>query len=418
MNINLKYNRTVKRRASLLLVVIITLVVVSTRLQAQNTGNCGGQNVTIPFTDVAAGNIFFCSIAQAYFSGLTSGTSATTYSPSSDVPREQMAAFITRTLDASLNRGSRRAALDQRWFAASPSVPLAITPVGDNPTMIKSDGTDLWVANGGQSAGTVSRVRASDGRLLETWTGAFSASGVLVALGRVFVTGKQANRIYMINPSQPPGAATVFATVGIGTEPVGIAFDGNRIWTANFGMSGGGGSVSIVTVLNGFGTGIIQASGFIHPNGILFDGANIWVTDLGDDSLKKLNSSGQPIQSTPVGGGPQSPVFDGMNIWVPNRFDNTITVVRAVGGLSGTVLATLSGNGLNGPMTVAFDGERILVTNFNTNSVSLWKATDLTPLGVALTAAVDDPTVRPFGACSDGINFWVTMLLGDKILRL
>lgn len=59
----------------------------------------------LPFTDL--GSTAFCAqIAEAYFTGLSNGTSATTYSPSANVPREQMAAFVTRTLDQSLLRGT------------------------------------------------------------------------------------------------------------------------------------------------------------------------------------------------------------------------------------------------------------------------------------------------------------------------
>jgi DNA-binding beta-propeller fold protein YncE len=87
---------------------------------------------------------------------------------------------------------------------------------------------------------------------------------------------------------------------------------------------------------------------------------------------------------------------------VPNQSTNTVTVVRAS---SGIVLATLTGNGLNQPVTAAFDGERILVTNFGGNSVSLWKAADLSPLGSVSTGA----STRPTGACSDGLNFWITL---------
>src|SRR5947207_15926635 len=39
-------------------------------------------------------------------------------------------------------------------------------------------------------------------------------------------------------------------------------------------------------------------------------------------------------------------------------------------GMVTTVLTTLSGNGLSGPVSAAFDGERILITNLG-NSVSL-----------------------------------------------
>jgi hypothetical protein len=99
------------RSAVILLLTIVVLLFTSSRLPA-DTGTCGGAMTTLPFTDVA-GNVFFCQIAEAYFSGLTNGTTPTTYSPSANVPREQMAAFITRTQDSALRRGSRRAALNQ-----------------------------------------------------------------------------------------------------------------------------------------------------------------------------------------------------------------------------------------------------------------------------------------------------------------
>ncbi len=82
---------------------------------------------------------------------------------------------------------SRRAILDQFWTSQNATV-LGLTTVGANPVSVRSDGVDLWVANP-NSGGTVSRVRGSDGRVLETWTGASLASGVLVAMGRIFVTG-------------------------------------------------------------------------------------------------------------------------------------------------------------------------------------------------------------------------------------
>src|SRR5438132_13405227 len=66
-----------------------------------DTGACNGTNITLPFLDVA-GNQFFCAIAAAYFTGITVGTGATTFTPGSLVTRDQMSAFVTRTLDYSL----------------------------------------------------------------------------------------------------------------------------------------------------------------------------------------------------------------------------------------------------------------------------------------------------------------------------
>ena len=93
-------NRRIALRASGLVALLVTVTVASSRMHAQepgspeDTGMCGGVTITLPFTDVM-GNPFFCQIAAAYFSGLTNGTSATTYTPSANLTREQMAAFVT-----------------------------------------------------------------------------------------------------------------------------------------------------------------------------------------------------------------------------------------------------------------------------------------------------------------------------------
>ena len=136
------------RSAGLLCLTILVLLLTSTRLPA-DTGTCGGAMTALPFTDVA-GNVFFCQIAEAYFSGLTNGTTPTTYSPSNGVSREQMAAFVTRTQDSALRRGSRNAALG-RW--GLPTRVVVAESVANGARQVKSDGADLWVAS--EAGGTV-----------------------------------------------------------------------------------------------------------------------------------------------------------------------------------------------------------------------------------------------------------------------
>jgi hypothetical protein len=392
-------------RASLVLALALTITAASTRLQA-DSGTCGGQLINLPFTDVA-GNAFFCQIAAAYFSGLTNGTTATTYSPTQNVTREQMAAFITRTQDSALRRGSRRAALKQ-WTQGAFSAG-GMTTVGAGPISVESDGADLWVAN--NTDGSVSRVRASDGKLLETWTAADSARGVLVARGRIFVAGYLApGKLYRIDPQQPAGDVTV-VTSDLGDFPLGITTDGNFIWTANT-----GGSVSKVDP--GDGDVTTFTTGFSTPSGILYDGAHVWVTEFSPGRLLKLNSDGTIAQTVNVGTGARYAIFDGTNIWVPNSVANTVTVVRVKDAQGNPlpaafVLTTLDGNGLLIPITAAFDGQRILITNSNSDSVSLWKATDLTPIGSFSSGT----NTNPFGACSDGLNFWVTLQDTNKLAR-
>jgi hypothetical protein len=151
MNTDYESNRSVRYRALLLSAALVTVTAISTQMRA-DTGTCGGASVTLPFTDVM-GNAFFCQIAEAYFSGLTNGTTATSYSPGNNVTRDQMAAFIARTQNSVLNRGSRRAALNQVWTTTphyditQGAGMLGTTTVDSAPVSVASDGADLWVAN-------------------------------------------------------------------------------------------------------------------------------------------------------------------------------------------------------------------------------------------------------------------------------
>ena len=363
-------------------------------------GLCG------PFTDVTDPS--FCgNLLEVYDLAITTGTTATTYSPGDPVNRLQMAIFLSRSADRMLQRASRRAALSQFWTTGIASG-LSATTVGTGPYLVESDGRDLWVANTQDS--TVSRVHGSDGRLLETWTGATQATGVLSALGRIFVTGNVGGpgRLYRIDPTASAGVVTTVATNlgGVtGGNPWGIGYDGSKIFTAN-----GSGSVSIVTpgVSPPWPVSTVT-TGFISPRGgFAYDGAHLWVTDIVGTLLKLDNGAGI-LQTVTVGSYPLYPVFDGENIWVPNAFDNSLSVVRAS---SGAVLATLTGNGISGPQVTAFDGERVLVTT-NNNVVSLWKAADLSPLGYVSTGVNTSPT----GACSDGVSFWITLNTANQLAR-
>ncbi len=363
-------------------------------------GLCG------PFTDVAADS--FCpAVLEIFTLGITTGTSPTTYDPTSNVNRLQMAAFLSRNVDGVLKRGSRRAALKQFWTIQGAAT-LGLTTVGNTPRLVESDGQDLWVASS-LGGGAVARVRGNDGKLLETWTGATHAYGVLSAMGRVFVTGFDSGpgQLYRIDPSQAAGVVTTVVSNG-GIAPNGIAFDGSRIWMANFGPAG---SVSIVTPGPTIPwTVTTVTAGFSAPAGILFDGANIWVTDNPAGTLLKLSSTGAVLQTVTVGASPAFPVSDGTNIWVPNSGAASVSVVRPG---NGAVLATLTGNGLIEPGAAAFDGQRVLVTNLNGNSVSLWKAADLTTIGTFATG----PGSVPIGACSDGINFWIALSGTGQLAR-
>src|SRR5262245_15673762 len=329
-------------------------------------GTCG------PFVDTA--NDAFCPfIFEVFVLGITTGTTATTFDPTSAVNRTQMAAFLSRTVDRTLQRANHRAA-QRRFWTQGNSLLIGKAAVGGPAYLCECDGTDVWAGDNGSF---VYRFRGSDGRLLEAYSGANKPTGVLAVGGRIYVTGytQPAGALYMINPTLGGGAVTTLAT-NLGAEPFGIAYDGSRIWTAN-----DLGSMSIVTpaaVLPWTVTTV--TAGFSFPQSVVFDGAGVWVPD---DSgtpgkLLKVDANAAILQTVTIGTAPGVAVFDGNNIWVPNRSSESVSVVKTS---TGAVLATLTGNGLATPQAAAFDGQRILVTNYNGQSVSLWKAADFTALG-------------------------------------
>jgi len=356
-----------------------------------------------PFTDVV--NLTYCPfIKEIYNLGITLGTSPTTYDPTSNVPREQMAAFLARNFDRTAARTSRRGAMNQ-WWTTTPHFDqgLGITLIYDLPRLMASDGADTWVATDNQ----IDRVRASTGESLSSYVdNSGHAFGVLVAMDRVFATVRGSpGSLVMATPSSAyiPNATSV-ATLG--DNPGGIAFDGNKIWTAN------AASLSIVTPASGVGWAVTSiTTGITEPAGLVFDGHNMWGTqnEAGvheSGLLLKFDSVGAILQSVGVGDGASHPVFDGNNIWVPNFFDNSLTVVRVSDGVVVKTFSSSNGNqnGLSHPNQAAFDGQNVLVTNV-TGSLSLFKAADL-------TAIASFPTTGfiPFGVCSDGVNFWVTFV--------
>lgn len=400
-------------RAALILSLVTSLAMLSSRTRADCDPN------PTPFTDLKSASPVFCeAIAAAYFSGLTNGTSPTTFDPTGVVDRQQMAAFITRTLDQSLVRGSRRTALKQSWITRPQwGAGLGTVSVGQTPRGIESDGTDVWVAS--DFTGTVARVHGSDARLLETWSGISHADDVLVALSRVFVSGSFSEpgpadpiiewRVYMIDPSRPPEPPVIVASStsdGFGE----LAFDGQKIWA----MSGTQVSVIIPgPTIPWAEHRVFSMSGLDGNNhGILFDGSNIWVLiasgDPSGDKLLRFDANGGILQTVTLPSDPGRMVFDGINIWITlHEYPYGIAVVRAS---TGAIVTTIQGNGLSSPLGIGFDGERILVIN-GQNDLLLWKADDLSFLGRVM------PEGTPYRVCSDGLNFWFTLQTVNKIAR-
>ena len=363
-----------------------------------------------PFTDVTPG---FCPyVLELYYLGITAGTSATTFSPEDPLTRGQAAVFIAKGLNQSLARSSRRAALGQ-WWTTTPHYDggLGVTAI-PAPMSVVADGADLWVTTGTNS---IYRVRASDGAVLGIWSAPGTLSAVLVAMGRVFVVGFDNSFVgffAMLDPSQPPGAVTVIYNGGV--APGALAFDGTHIWVSDGGIPAtAAGDLVMVTPTSSlpWDTTTIQppCGGCIRPSvgDVFFDGSYVWA--IVNRALSKFDTNGNFLFSEDFS--PQSPAFiafDGANLWV--SLGNT--EVKIVRPSTGDVIATLSGNGLQHAGGMAFDGERMLITN-SPDGVSLFRAADFAPLGSFSTGAGSAPS----GICSDGINFWLALFGTGQLAR-
>ena len=144
------------------------------------------QDMCGPFTDVSA---LFCPyVLEAYYTGITAGTSPTTFSPDMPITRGQAAVFAAKGLNQALARGSRRAALGQ-WWTTTPhyDAGLGFTSLDAFVGQPCSDGADIWVPteqNGiwrirratARSSESGRRARAARRRHCARW-GRSSASG-------------------------------------------------------------------------------------------------------------------------------------------------------------------------------------------------------------------------------------------------
>jgi hypothetical protein len=124
----------------------------------------------------------------------------------------------------------------------------------------------------------------------------------------------------------------------------------------------------------------------------------MWVTDIGSNSLFRLDGAGAITRTIPTPPLPGKPTFDGVNIWVPSS--TGLLVIRAA---TGEIVATLGDNQLPTSGSAAFDGSRILVVDGPL--FSLWDAQSLASIGTFQTGY----GFGFGGVCSDGISFWLTL---------
>ena len=129
---------TSSRYRHLLVFAGLGLVAVSTTTFALEP--CGTGMYPFPYTDVGSVGAAFCpGIMEAYVTGVSKGTTATTFSPDEAATRAQMTTFLQRSLDQGFARTSRRAALNEWWTPQTKNA-MQTTVVGGAPQFCVADG--------------------------------------------------------------------------------------------------------------------------------------------------------------------------------------------------------------------------------------------------------------------------------------
>jgi hypothetical protein len=281
-----------------------------------------------------------------------------------------------------------------RWYEANQAGNNFAT--GIRPRGIAFDGANIWVTN--QDSGNVSKLNATDGSLVGTYTAGIVPGEIAFDGANIWVTDVVANKLTKLKASN----GSLAGSYSVETGPHAVAFDGTNIWVTHDGTS----HVSKHNTSDGSLVGTYEVGA--NPNGVAFDGANIWVVNQGSNTVTKLKASdGSLVGTYAVGSYPSGVAFDGASIWVTNSDSNNVTKLKASdGSLIGTYGVETN------PLGIAFDGSHIWVVNQGSNTVTKLKASDGSLVG---TYSVGN---LPSAIAFDGVNIWVTNMYSNNVSKL
>jgi len=266
--------------------------------------------------------------------------------------------------------------------------------VGTNPSVAISNGTYVWVTNGGSN--TVSKIQISTGTVVATIAVGTGPAGISIDTNYIWVANLDngsGNTVTKINISTD----AVISTITVGTGPIGISSDGTYVWVTNVVSN----NVSRITISTSAVTTITNAF-FNRPTVINADGTSVWLSNGGLGSgttVSQLDSVGNYTATITVGLNPLGINSDGTYVWVANRGGGTGNTVTQIDASTGTVIATITVG--TGPIGTDSDGTYVWVSNGTSNTVTQINASTGT---VIATIPVG---TGPSGLHSDGTYVWV-----------
>src|SRR5207247_478202 len=220
--------------------------------------------------------------------------------------------------------------------------------------------------------------------------------------GYVYVTNPFSDIVSVINRT------TVVATVPVEYNPSGVAYDSGNgyVYVAN--------DTSYVSVINGT-TVVATVPVGGEPNGLAYDSENGYVYVTNSDSQTVSVISGTVVVATvPVGDGPSGVAYDSGNgyVYVSNYFSSNVSVID---GTTNTVVAPVPVAHL--PRGVAYDSGNgyLYVSNYCSGTVSVISAVEQPSFDFSLSSPSPGSISFVRGDTSPSSSITATLTTGSAV---
>jgi uncharacterized protein (TIGR03437 family) len=240
-------------------------------------------------------------------------------------------------------------------------------------------------------------------------TGLWFSSQIAYAQVLAYVANFGSNNVSVIDTS----SNTVFATVGVGSQPNSVAItpDGTRAYVAN-----GGGDVWVIATSGNTVAAKVVVGGYPTAVAITPDGTRAYVTRTNANSVSVIQTSSNSVVATvAVGTAPSGIAItpDGTRAYVANVGTGSGSV-SVIDTSSNTVAATV-GLGNVGPVGVAItpDGTRVYVLD----GIGNLSVIDTSSNTTTATVTLPGNEISPFGLAisPDGTRVYVTRFAANSL---
>lgn len=118
-----------------------------------------------------------------------------------------------------------------------------------------------------------------------------------------------------------------------------------------------------------------------HAHQAVFDGDLLYITDLGTDEVRRYDLRGEFLGAFALapGSGPRHMVVAGDTWYVAGELDGVISLIDHATGRTAGVRASAA-EGVNYPSHIELSGDLVYVANRGPNTISVFRADDLTPV--------------------------------------